>query len=73
LDKIAEALLEHETIEGKHVLEILEFGEMRSPIVLSSAPKPSDKDKGDKKPAERPNAKGDELHGHGHAAAPTPA
>src|SRR5277367_2448987 len=29
LDKIAEALLEHETIEGKHVLEILEFGEMR--------------------------------------------
>src|SRR5215218_9599710 len=26
LDKIAGALLEHETIEGKHVLEILEFG-----------------------------------------------
>ncbi|HZZ56600.1 MAG TPA: ATP-dependent zinc metalloprotease FtsH [Opitutaceae bacterium] len=72
LDKIAEALLEHETIEGKHVLEILEFGEMRSPIILTSAPKPPDKP-GDKKPAERPAAKGDELHGHGHAPAPTPA
>ncbi|MCR6656380.1 MAG: ATP-dependent zinc metalloprotease FtsH [Opitutus sp.] len=33
LDKIAAALLEHETIEGKHVLEILQFGEMRSPVV----------------------------------------
>jgi cell division protease FtsH len=33
LDKIAAALLEHETIEGKHVLEILQFGELRSPIV----------------------------------------
>ena len=33
LDTCAEALLEHETIDGKHVLEILEFGEIRSPIV----------------------------------------
>lgn len=33
LDTIAEALLEHETIDGKHVLEIIEHGEMRSPIV----------------------------------------
>jgi cell division protease FtsH len=33
LNVIAEALLEHETIDGKHVLEIIEFGEMRSPIV----------------------------------------
>src|SRR4051812_25242640 len=35
LDKIAEALLEHETIDGKHVLEILQFGEIRSPILPS--------------------------------------
>ncbi len=35
LDKIAEALLEHETIDGKHVLEILQFGEIRSPIAPS--------------------------------------
>src|SRR6185436_4604959 len=35
LAKIAEALLEHETIDGKHVLEILQFGEIRSPILPS--------------------------------------
>jgi cell division protease FtsH len=33
LDVCADALLEHETIDGKHVQEILEFGEMRSPVV----------------------------------------
>lgn len=33
LHAIAQALLEHETIEGKHVHELLEFGEIRSPIV----------------------------------------
>ena len=33
LDLCAEALLEHETIDGKHVQEILEHGEMRSPVV----------------------------------------
>ena len=33
LDVIAQSLLEHETIDGKHVLEIIEHGEMRSPIV----------------------------------------
>jgi cell division protease FtsH len=32
LDKIAEALVEYETIEGRHVREILEFGEIRSPV-----------------------------------------
>jgi cell division protease FtsH len=32
LDKIAAALLEYETIDGKHVDEILEFGELRSPV-----------------------------------------
>ena len=39
LDKIAEALLEHETIEGRHVLEILEHGEIRSPIIMPLPPK----------------------------------
>jgi len=71
LDKIAAALLEHETIEGKHVLEILQYGEMRSPIVLTSLSKPSDKPPADKKPAERPPALRDDLHGP--APAPTPA
>ncbi len=37
LEKIAQALLTYETIEGKHVHEILEFGEMRSPVVLGRA------------------------------------
>jgi len=39
LDKIAEALLEYETIDGKHVLEILQFGELRSPVASSQPPK----------------------------------
>lgn len=71
LDKIAEALLEYETIDGKHVHEILEHGEIRSPV-LSSAPlqasqKPEDKGSA-KKPADKP------AHPPlGGAAAPTPA
>ena len=40
LDKIAAALLEFETIDGKHVLEILEFGEIRSPILAPPPLKP---------------------------------
>lgn len=33
LDKISEALLQYETIDGKHVHEILEHGELRSEVV----------------------------------------
>ncbi len=33
LNICAEALLEHETIDGIHIQEILEFGEIRSPII----------------------------------------
>jgi cell division protease FtsH len=51
LDKIAEALLEHETIDGKHVLEILQFGEMRSPIVATLPPKDGKPPAGKKTPA----------------------
>lgn len=40
LDVCAESLLEHETIEGKHVHEIIEYGEMRSPITKRAAPEP---------------------------------
>jgi cell division protease FtsH len=39
LDKVAAALLEFETIEGRHVHEILDFGEIRSPVLPSTAPK----------------------------------
>jgi cell division protease FtsH len=66
LDKIAEALLEHETIDGKHVLEILQFGEVRSPFV-TTAPKsePPLKKALEKSPAAEPPM--------GSAPAPTPA
>ncbi|EIP97034.1 ATP-dependent metalloprotease FtsH [Opitutaceae bacterium TAV1] len=71
LDKIAEALLEYETIEGKHVQEIVEFGEIRSPVIRTSPPaipptgsdgKPAPKKNGE---AAAPDALG--------APAPTPA
>ncbi len=39
LDAVAEALLVYETIEGKHVKEILEFGEIRSEVVQSPSAK----------------------------------
>jgi cell division protease FtsH len=42
LDKIAEALLQYETIDGKHVMEILEFGEIRSPVAPPVITKPAD-------------------------------
>jgi cell division protease FtsH len=69
LDKIAEALLEHETIDGKHVLEILQFGEIRSPLVPSlnapSAEPPVIKKASDKVSAAEPPI--------GPATAPNPA
>ncbi len=70
LDKIAEALLEYETIDGKHVHEILDFGEIRTPVisaVLTPPIKPDDKGTPKKvveKPAHPPL---------GGATSPTPA
>jgi cell division protease FtsH len=69
LDKIAEALLEHETIDGKHVLEILQFGELRSPVVPSLPKSDLNKPTTGKKANEKPAA--DSLDGP--APAPTPA
>ncbi|MDP2136557.1 MAG: cell division protein FtsH, partial [Candidatus Didemnitutus sp.] len=68
LDKIAQALLEHETIEGRHVLEILQHGEIKSPIVLV---KPAAVDKS-AKPADRAT-EADDSPGDAVAPAPTPA
>lgn len=42
LDVCAEALLEHETIDGKHVHEILEKGEILSPVVKRENPDPNE-------------------------------
>ena len=68
LDMVAQALLEHETIEGKHVMEILKHGEIQSPVVNESmSAKPAAKVE-ERKPAAKPLA-----GGLGGAANPTPA
>jgi cell division protease FtsH len=71
LDKIAEALLEHETLEGKHVLEILAFGEIRSPIVNHPPLLKDDKTAG-KKPVEKAST-AEESPADGTAPQPSPA
>ena len=67
LDKIADALLVHETIDGVHVKEIVEFGEIRSPIVREApAVAPKADDRGGKKAA-------DQAAAPESLGAPTPA
>jgi cell division protease FtsH len=68
LDKIAEALLEYETIEGKHVMEILQTGGITSPVVreLPPALPPRTDDKGARRSK-------DSSEGIGGAPAPSPA
>ncbi|CAA6678651.1 MULTISPECIES: ATP-dependent zinc metalloprotease FtsH [unclassified Lentimonas] len=76
LDTMADMLLEHETIDGVHVLEILEHGEMRSPIIKREIAKEEpetdeeDEDKVAKKVDEDDDKDG--LAGD-EAPAPTPA
>lgn len=67
LDKVAEALLEFETIDGQHVMEILQFGELRTPVVSSQPPK-ADPPAAKKQP-EKPAA----VESVPPAAAPHPA
>ncbi len=71
LEKIANALLQYETIEGKHVLEILQFGEIRTPIIVALPPKTEDKITGKKSP-EKILAP-DSIAGGAGAPSPTPA
>jgi cell division protease FtsH len=66
LDKIAQALIEHETIEGKHVLEILAHGEIKSPVINAPAPV-----RVTGKPAE--NKPAPDAFGGSTAPAPNPA
>jgi len=72
LDKIAEALIQYETIEGRHVAEILEFGEIRSPVVTSPLPKKDEAGSG-KKPAEKPAVTRPMAGSGGQTPAPNPA
>jgi len=70
LDKIAEALLEHETIEGKHVIEIIQFGEMRSPVISAIVVKAEEKTL-ERKIADKPAVS--DVVSPGGSTAPTPA
>jgi cell division protease FtsH len=70
LDTIAAALLQYETIEGKHVLEILEFGEIRSPVVPPVIVKPADAPPERKSVGKTAN---EGLPGDAPAPAPSPA
>ncbi len=59
LDKTAEALLEYETIEGKHVHEILEHGEIRSPIVRDVPAEKNSDDEPEEAPRKEPEKEED--------------
>lgn len=75
LDTMAEALLEHETIDGKHVDEILEFGEMRSPVITRKPAEPeSEPESEEEEPKAKPKEDDDQgdLAGE-EAPAPSPA
>ena len=62
LELIAQALIDYETIEGKHVHEILDHGEIRSPVIVrpevksepeeEESPAGEEKKVADKKPGE---------------------
>jgi cell division protease FtsH len=69
LDAIAEALLQYETIEGKHVMEIIHQGRIISPVHHSLPPVLDEKPEG-KEPDRKP-ATGD-LPPQGAAPAPSP-
>ncbi len=51
LDRVAEALIEHETIDGKHVHEIIEHGEIQSPVEKPSLVIKEEKIKADREKA----------------------
>ncbi len=70
LDLLAESLLKHETLDGIHVKEILEHGEIRSPIhVRPPSPNPSD----DEEDGEPKKATGKEDKGEVGPEAAAPA
>ena len=69
LHKSAEALLEHETIEGKHIHEIIEKGEITSPIIKSI---PLSKGSNDDEEAEEKSEKQDKTNEDEMGAGPEP-
>jgi len=73
LDTLAEALIEHETLDGKHVLEIIKYGEMRSPIVKRLNPEPEDDAEEDAKPEAKKKKKDEDKGGLAGDATPAGA
>jgi cell division protease FtsH len=70
LRKIADALLEFETIEGVHVHEILEHGEIRSPVIALRAPVPEADEDSDKRSSRKKEEKTEENDGTAPGAEP---
>ena len=69
LDKISKALLQYETIEGKHVHEILEHGEIQSPVTVTLPPPSVADKKSPKKGSSRVKPKNRKGFGDGETAA----
>ncbi len=61
LNLIAESLLEYETLEGKHVAEIIEFGEIRSKVILPTPAVSSEEKVAEEKPENTSGEKPDAL------------
>jgi len=57
LEIIAKALLEFETLEGSHIIDIIEHGEMRDPPSIASPPDIPEGDEEGKKDGERNRSK----------------
>jgi len=71
LDTLAEALIEHETVEGMHVHEILEHGEIRSEVSKRVMPPPEPEVKEAETSGEAEDGeKEDDLDGRQPAGAP---
>ncbi|MBT3635589.1 MAG: ATP-dependent zinc metalloprotease FtsH [Opitutae bacterium] len=65
----AEALLEYETIEGKHIHEILEHGKILSPIINSKPDEGKDVETGESStPKDTEEEKGDDVNPGGEPA-----
>ncbi|MFT3831296.1 MAG: ATP-dependent zinc metalloprotease FtsH [Opitutaceae bacterium] len=72
LDGIAEALLQYETIEGKHVTEIITEGRILSPVTHTIPPVLDDKPE-KRGPGSDKKISSTDLGASGPASAPTPA
>ncbi|MGE4551247.1 MAG: cell division protein FtsH, partial [Opitutales bacterium] len=63
LKKVAAALLEFETIDGKHVDEILDTGEIQSPVLKSEPPSEPEDDDQEEEEAKKAKEEKDEGEG----------